>query len=83
VTTRLGTFGVEATAVGVSRIRLPGHEPAAEGDREDETILRRAAAQLEEYARGEREEFDLPLDWRNVSPEHRKVLETLSAIAHI
>ena len=81
VTTTLGTFGVEASATGVSRIRLPGDTPAPERDGDGDAIARRAASQLEEYARGEREEFDLELDWTSVAPEHRRVLETLRELA--
>jgi methylated-DNA-[protein]-cysteine S-methyltransferase len=40
-----------------------------------------AAVQLEEYARGDRESFDLPLDWRGVDATHSRVLETLAKIA--
>jgi methylated-DNA-[protein]-cysteine S-methyltransferase len=40
-----------------------------------------AAAQLVEFARGEREEFDVPLDFSDVEPAHRRVLETLCEIA--
>jgi len=80
VDTPIGRLGVEATAVGVSRVRLPG-------DRVDQCVGdvtplgRSAAAQLAEYARGEREEFDLPLDWEGVRPEHREVLEALCTVA--
>jgi methylated-DNA-[protein]-cysteine S-methyltransferase len=81
VDTPLGTFGVEASGVGVSRIRLSGQEGASWSDAEGDAIARRAALQLGEYARGERDEFDLPLDLRNVTSEHRKVLETLCEIA--
>ena len=41
----------------------------------------RAASQIEEYLRGEREEFDLELDWTGVDATHRHVLETLREIA--
>lgn len=81
VDTPVGTFVVEATAAGVSRIWLTGDGVVAEGGREGEAITRRAADQLEEYARGERTGFDIPLDWRSIAPEHRTVLETLREIA--
>jgi len=44
-------------------------------------LARTAAEQIAEYARGERETFDVPLDWSGVSPEHRRVLETLVVTA--
>jgi methylated-DNA-[protein]-cysteine S-methyltransferase len=40
-----------------------------------------AGAQLEEYARGERERFDVALDWQGVEDAHRRVLQTLCEIA--
>ncbi len=42
---------------------------------------RAAADQLAEYVRGEREEFSLSIDWTDVEPSHRHVLETLCEIA--
>ena len=83
VDTPIGRFGVEATSTGVSRVRLPRDSPGEglNGDPDAATIATDAAAQIVEYARGERTEFDLPLDWGNVQPDHREVLETLCAIA--
>ena len=84
VETPLGTVGVEATDVGVCRVRLPdagirasktsGSGPAA-------ATAVDAGAQLEEYARGERETFEVVLDWQGVDATHRRVLETLCEIA--
>lgn len=76
-------FGVEASPTGVSNVRLPGARPAGWelGDGEAAALAHRAAVQIAEYARGEREEFDVPLDWERVRPDHRRVLETLRAIA--
>jgi methylated-DNA-[protein]-cysteine S-methyltransferase len=45
------------------------------------SIAQSAVAQLAEYARGERKEFDLPLDWRGLEATRRTVLETLCVIA--
>ena len=83
VDTALGSFGVEVTAAGVRSVRLPGDRAVApvHGDGAAASIAERAATQLAEYARGEREEFDLPLDWGGVDTMHRKVLETLCTIA--
>lgn len=83
VDTPLGTFGVEATPAGISRVRLPGDRSTAveNGDGEAAAIAERAFTQLAEYARGERQEFDLALDWAGVESDHRKVLETLCAAA--
>ena len=84
VETRLGMIGVEATEIGVRRVRLPGEVgtpvdehgsgPAAEN-------VSTAATQLAEYAGGEREHFEITLDWGAVEPAHRRVLETLREMA--
>jgi methylated-DNA-[protein]-cysteine S-methyltransferase len=80
----VGTFGVVATAVGLHRVLLPnaarrvsrapaGHVMRAGG------VATRATEQLAQYLRGERREFDLPLDLSGVDPEPRAVLEELRA----
>lgn len=82
VETRIGVLGVEATDDGVRRVRLPGGgelERTGSGAAADSAAS--VATQLEEYARGEREEFDVALDWSGVEPAHRHVLETLREIA--
>ena len=82
VDTRIGLVGVEATDEGIRRVRLPGGgelERGGGGAAADSAAS--AAAQLEEYARGAREEFELTLDWSEVDPGHRRVLETLCEIA--
>jgi len=81
VATGLGTFRIEASAAGVSKIRLPGAGAQVEHDGDGGATARLAATQIEEYARGERRDFDLPLDWSGVDPTHRRVLETLREIA--
>jgi methylated-DNA-[protein]-cysteine S-methyltransferase len=82
--TSLGDVGVEATDEGLARVRLPGArlsaEPAGGAGRSSEHAAR-AAAQLGEYLAGEREEFELELDWSAVDAVHRRVLETLSEAA--
>ena len=64
VDTPLGRFGVEVTSEGVCRGRLPGGPDVAamNDDSAGASIAESAATQLTEYARGERKEFDLPLD---------------------
>lgn len=79
----IGTIGVEATDVGLRRVRLPEHgmTPDAAGDGHAAAYAAEAAGQLQEYLRGEREAFDIPLDWAGVDAVHRRVLETLYEIA--
>ena len=84
VETPIGTIGVEATAAGLRRVRLPGEGVPGESSRGDEIAAANAtsaAEQLAEYASGEREVFDLQLDWTGVEENHRHVLETLREIA--
>ena len=84
VETPLGTVGVEATETGIRRVHLPDASLRASetphGDTAAATAAN-AAAQLEEYARGERERFDVVLDWQGVEAAHRRVLQTLCEMA--
>jgi methylated-DNA-[protein]-cysteine S-methyltransferase len=81
--TQLGDVGIEATETGLSHVRLPGSsvEPGPEGEGRSADHALHAASQLREYFAGEREEFDLELDWSGVDAEHRRVLETLCEAA--
>jgi methylated-DNA-[protein]-cysteine S-methyltransferase len=84
VETRLGSIGVEATEAGVRRVRLPGDETQPVGTHQGDTATAHATAaarQFAEYAEGRREVFDVALDWSGVDETHRRVLETLRAIA--
>jgi len=85
IDSQVGTIGVESTAAGLRRVRLPGSDSARRDDSTGEGSAalntERAAAQIEEYLRGEREEFDVELDWTGVDATHRHVLETLREIA--
>jgi methylated-DNA-[protein]-cysteine S-methyltransferase len=82
VETPIGVLGIEATDAGVRRIRLPrGGELDERGDGAAAENAAAAATQLGEYARGERESFDVAVDWSAVDATHRRVLETLCAIA--
>jgi methylated-DNA-[protein]-cysteine S-methyltransferase len=80
----VGEVGVEATAQGLRRVRLPGERPPPENTVADGAAgahAEAAAAQISEYLAGEREDFDVPLDWDGVDSTHRRVLETLCEIA--
>ena len=80
----IGTVGVEATEVGLRRVRLPGSGTASDDSMDDGRAAanaERAADQLDEYLRGTREEFRIPLDWTGVEDVHRRVLETLCELA--
>ena len=82
VETAIGVVGIEATSVGIRRMRLPGDgELEARGSGVAEEHVAAGAEQVAEYVCGERETFDLELDWGDVEPTHRRVLETLREIA--
>ena len=84
VETPIGVLAVEATEAGVRRVRLPNGDartvPAGDAG-PAAAHAAAAAAQLEEYVRGEREHFDFALDWASVDPGHRRVLEALCEVA--
>ena len=82
IQTPIGTLGVDASDDGLRRVRLPGEdELEASGEGSAAGNAAAAATQLAEYARGERESFQLTLDWSGVAVTHRRVLETLCEIA--
>jgi methylated-DNA-[protein]-cysteine S-methyltransferase len=84
VDTAIGPIGVESTAAGLRRVRLPGSDAGSDahsGDGGATAVAERAVAQLEEYLGGEREAFDVALDWTGVDATHQHVLETLREIA--
>jgi methylated-DNA-[protein]-cysteine S-methyltransferase len=82
IETPIGIFGVDASEAGLHRVRLPGeHEVETSGDGPAAGNAAAAASQLAEYVRGEREGFEVALDWSGVEPAHRRVLETLREIA--
>ena len=81
--TSIGTLGVESTATGLRRVSSWRRRASVDssGDASAAVVAERSLAQLDEYLRGEREEFDLGLDWSGVEPTHRHVLETLREVA--
>lgn len=82
IETPIGAVGIEASEAGVRRVRLPGDpHPTVGAGENGGGVATAAAAQIREYVSGERETFDLPLDWSGVDPTHRRVLETLCEIA--
>ena len=82
IETQIGTLGIDASEIGLRRVRLPGEcEVDAGGDGAGAANASAAAAQLAEYARGDREEFELTFDWTGVDPSHRLVLEKLCEVA--
>ena len=83
VDTALGVVGIEASDAGLRRVRLPGERGSVNDRRRSAgtPAASEAAEQIRQYAAGEREEFELLLDWEAVDATHRRVLETLREIA--
>ncbi len=54
---------------------------SADGSATSASVARDAAAQLTEYLGGDRQEFELELDWADVGTEHRHLLEVLCEAA--
>jgi methylated-DNA-[protein]-cysteine S-methyltransferase len=89
--TPVGRFGVAATAAGLRRVLLPNAARRVSrglagyaiqpGDPASRTVEQMSVEQIAQYLRGERREFDLPLDLTGASSEARTVLEVLRALA--
>ena len=79
----MGVVGIEATNSGLRRVRLPGENQAEDRGAAGTaaTHADAAAMQISAYLRGNRESFDLELDWSGVDETHRGVLLTLLEIA--
>jgi len=59
--TRLGRMGVAEDAGRITNVYLPGERPKGPFEEVETTLLAEAAGQIDEYIKGERTEFDLPL----------------------
>ena len=64
--------------------RLTGETPLLDGEAESAAaqFVAAALAQLDEYLRGVRREFDVPLDWSPIKPFQRAALEQVSAVGY-
>jgi methylated-DNA-[protein]-cysteine S-methyltransferase len=91
VQTELGTLHLVATDDGLARVFFPGaqapdvEEWCARNDLvalEDEDEIAPYAGQLMCYLAGDRTEFDVPIDFRTVTPFMRDVLEALRGIPY-
>ena len=76
-----GRLAVEVCQGRLSRIGLR-EEILHPADVGRDPVGSRAMSQLEEYFRGERREFDLPLDWEGMRAFQRKVLLQVYAIPY-
>jgi methylated-DNA-[protein]-cysteine S-methyltransferase len=84
MTTPIGELVLVASDAGLREIRLPLPErrpPSRAVDDADHPVLRKAVDQLAAYFRGERTDFDLPLDVEG-SPFQRDVWRSLQTIPY-
>jgi methylated-DNA-[protein]-cysteine S-methyltransferase len=92
VSTPVGPLSVGCSGAGVARVRFGGPDdrevpaggPRPPGDQDDADSLRdsrhlaeQSCGQLAEYFGGQRQAFDLPLDWSAVAGQRRRVLGVL------
>ena len=83
--TPLGPVRLAASPTGLCGLWFEGqrHEPAmAWPDAPDHPVLQEAARQLQQYLRGERTGFNLPLDLSGGTPFQQDVWRALLAMAH-
>jgi methylated-DNA-[protein]-cysteine S-methyltransferase len=89
----VGPLAVGCTAAGLAQVRFRtsprdrlraglATPPASGGPADDpaqarDELLAAARDQLAEYFAGQRQEFDLPIDWTGTSPAQRQVLDVL------
>lgn len=80
----LGSMIVAATARGIAGIWFEGQkhmpDPSAWPHQPGHPVLRRAIAQLDEYFKGRRDTFDLPLDLQGGTAFQQSVWQALLAI---
>jgi methylated-DNA-[protein]-cysteine S-methyltransferase len=78
--TPVGAVSVGCSTTGIVKVRF-GAPPADATDTggEADDLARTARRQLAEYFCGQRQEFDLPLDWSATSGTQRHVLEVLES----
>lgn len=75
-----GCFRIEGSARGLRSVRWVDTKPCPAGPIPRE--LKDSVRQLAEYFRGERREFDLPLDWSGAGDFHQSVWRELLRIPY-
>jgi len=76
LSTPVGEVSAGCGPGGIARVRFG---PALAGNDAHRELAAAARAQLTEYFRGVRTDFDLPIDWSVMAVQQRQVLETLAA----
>ena len=79
IETPVGVVSAGCHATAIAQVRF-GSPPAGttRGSTATGTLAAAARQQLSEYFRGQRRDFDLPLDWSGTSGAQRHVLEVLA-----
>ena len=75
-----GCFRIEGSIHGIRSVKLVSKKPCPAGPIPRE--LKECVRQLAEYFRGERQTFELPLDWSGASDFHRAVWRELRRIPY-
>jgi methylated-DNA-[protein]-cysteine S-methyltransferase len=78
LTTPVGPVSVGASAAGVAQVRYAPAVSAPDVDGPGGELAETARRQLTEYFSGQRQEFDLPLDWSSTAGPQREVLRILA-----
>jgi len=83
-----GWWGLQASARGIVRVVLP--QPSRQQVREQlgevgssaSPLAEEAARQIQEYLRGRRQQFTVPVDWEPMSGFARQILEACAQITY-
>jgi methylated-DNA-[protein]-cysteine S-methyltransferase len=78
LSTPVGPVSVGASAAGVAQVRYGAPSRASDADGSGAEVAEAARRQLAEYFRGERRDFELPLDWSATAGPQREVLRVLT-----
>jgi len=78
----IGKLYVEASAIGLTKLKFHPNSGDAERGNPDNPYLSEARIQLDEYFLGERTEFDLELDWSTATDFYKKVWAELLKIPY-
>lgn len=75
-----GCFEIKGSELGIQSVRLVSTQPCPSGP--IPTVLKQCVLQLNEYFNGERQVFDLKLDWGGAPEFNRAVWEKLLEIPY-
>ena len=75
-----GCFEIKGSSLGVSSLRLVSKQPCPVGP--IPTVVKDCVVQLDEYFKGQREQFDLKLDWGSATSFNKSVWQELLKIPY-